>query len=217
MVGAQVTRSRTGLSREGVARAALELLDSEGLDALSMRRLADGLGAGTMTLYGYFRNKEELLDAVVDVGFADFARPAPAADPLDGLRDLMLAARDVLRRHPALVEIRGAGPIVRPRGFAITELALELLMRAGVEPGEAARVFRVLFDYVFGYALVNPRAPSPSLRREALDSIAALPAAGFPAVKAVAEDMADAVAGEEQFEYGLGVILAGVRGVSARA
>jgi AcrR family transcriptional regulator len=210
MTGAQVTHSRTGLSRDGVARTALELLDRDGLDALSMRRLADELGAGTMTLYGYFRNKEELLDAVVDVGFADFQRPAPAGDPLAELRGLMLAARDVLRRHPALVQIRGAGPIVRPRGFAITELALGLLIRAGMEPGEAVHVFRVLFDYVFGYALVNPRAPSPELRRDALGSIAALPAGEFPTVTAVAEDMADAVAGEEQFEYGLDLVLAGI-------
>jgi AcrR family transcriptional regulator len=218
MAGAQVTRSRTGLSREGVALVALELLDRDGPEALSMRRLAEELGAGTMTLYGYFRNKDELLDAVIDAGFAEFEPPAPAPDPLRELRDLMLAARDVLHRHPALVQIRRAGPIVRPRGFAITELTLRLLTRAGVEPGDAARVFRVLFDYVFGYALVNPRAPSPELRREALDSIGALPAERFPAVKAVAGDMAEAVAGAGQFEFGLDVILAGIaaRAVSAQ-
>jgi hypothetical protein len=129
----------------------------------------------------------------------------------------MLAARDVLRRHPALVQIRSSGPIVRPRGFAITELALGLLTRAGLEPGAAARVFRVLFDYVFGYAIVNPRAPSRELHREALDSIAALPPGDFPLVVEAAADMADAVAGEEQFEFGLELILAGIRGLSGPA
>jgi AcrR family transcriptional regulator len=212
MVEAQVTapRSRSGLSREAVARTALDLLDRDGLDALSMRRLADELGAGTMTLYGYFRNKDELLDAVIDAGFADFERPRAESAPLVELRHLMLAAREVLRRHPALVEIRGTRPIVRPRGFQITELAVALLTRAGLGPIEATRSFRLLFDYVFGYAIVNRRPPSPELRREALASIVALAPEEFPVVTSVAEQMADAVAGDGQFEYGLDRILDGI-------
>jgi AcrR family transcriptional regulator len=209
---AQVTerRPRGALSRDGVARAALDVLDRDGLDALSMRRLADELGAGTMTLYGYFRNKDELLDAVIDAGFEDFEPPAPGPAPLASLRALMLASRDVLRRHPALVEIRGTRPIVRPRGFQVTERAVGLLVDAGFEPGEATSAFRLLFDYVFGYATVNRRPPSPELRREALASIVALPPEEFPVVTSVAEAMADAVAGEGQFEYGLDRILDGL-------
>ena len=205
-----MTRSRTGLTREAVARKALEVLDRDGLEAVSMRRLADELGAGTMTLYGYFRNKEELLDAVIDAGFADFEPPAAQSTPLAGLRELMIAAREVLRRHPALAEIRSTGPIVRPRGFTITEVALGLLTEAGLDPGEAARVYRLLFEYVFGHAIVNRRPPSAELRREALASIAALPPDDFPLVTSAAESMADSVAGADQFEYGLDLILDGI-------
>src|SRR5207237_9092478 len=61
---------RARLSPDQVAAAALELLDREGLEALSMRRLAEQLGVGTMTLYGYFRSKDELLDAVIDAAVA---------------------------------------------------------------------------------------------------------------------------------------------------
>ena len=211
-----MARSRRGLSRDAVALAALELVDREGLDALSMRRLAGELGTGTMTLYGYFRNKEELLGGVVDAAFAEFELPAPAAEPLAGLRELIVAAHDVLSRHPALVEIRGTGPIVRPRGFRITDHAMSLLADAGFEPAEAARAFRLLFDYVFGYATVNRRPPSPELRREALASIVALPPEEFPTLTAAAGAMADAVADGEQFEYGLDRILAGIAAQLAR-
>jgi AcrR family transcriptional regulator len=207
----QPRRRRRGLSREGVARSALDLLDREGLEALSMRRLAEDLGAGTMTLYGYFRNKEDLLDAVIDAGFADFELPPPAPTPLASLRDLALATRNVLHAHPALAEIRGDGPIVRPQGFRITEIALDLLTRAGLEAGHAARVYRLLFDYVFGFAIVNRRPPSPALRREALASMVALPPEEFPIVTGAREEIADAVTSDAQFEYGLDLILDGLR------
>jgi AcrR family transcriptional regulator len=207
---APVVTRPTGLTRETVAHAALERLDAEGIEALSMRRLAGELGVGTMTLYGYFRSKEELLDAVVDAGFSDFAMPPERQGLREQLRAFALAAREVLVRHPALVEIRGSGPILRPRGFRITELGIRFLTDAGFDPGDAARCYRLLFDYVFGYSIVNRRAPSPALRREALASIVALPPEDFPSLTAVGEEIADAVGTEGQFEYGLDRLLDGI-------
>ena len=212
---APVVRRGTGLTREAVAHAALERLDAEGIDALSMRRLAEELGVGTMTLYGYFRNKEELLEAVVDAGFSDFELPSEGGDLRTALRAFALAARAVLVRHPALVEIRGGGPILRPRGFRITDLGIRILTDAGLGPEDAARSFRLLFDYVFGYSIVNRRAPSDELRREALASIVALPPEEFPALTGVADEMADAVGQEGQFEYGLDRILDGIEALPA--
>jgi AcrR family transcriptional regulator len=205
-----VPRGTAGLTREAVARAALERLDASGIEALSMRRLAESLGVGTMTLYGYFRSKQELLDAVVDVGFSDYQPPAAGGDLRTTLRAFALSARDVLARHPALVEIRGEGPILRPRGFRVTELGIRVLTEAGFGADDAARCFRLLFDYVFGYAIVNRRPPSPELRREALASLVALPPEEFPHLTAVREEMADAVGEEGQFEYGLDRILDGI-------
>src|SRR4051812_50158042 len=66
--------SRLGLSRERIVEGAIELLDRDGLDVFSMRRLAEELGVGTMTIYGYFRGKDELLDAVVGAGGGRVAR-----------------------------------------------------------------------------------------------------------------------------------------------
>jgi TetR/AcrR family tetracycline transcriptional repressor len=99
--------------RTEIAEAALALVDREGLDALSMRRLAAELGLGTMTLYGYFATKDELLDAVV-------ARAATGTRPIqvpDGpwqqrLRTLARAWHRNLARHPSLVQLRLRRPIV---------------------------------------------------------------------------------------------------------
>src|SRR4051794_17987758 len=97
---------RARLDREQVARAALDLLDHNGLEALSMRRLADHLGVGTMTLYGYFANKEDLLDAVIDAAVAEREQPVLEGPWQDQLRELMRASRRSLARHPSLVKVR---------------------------------------------------------------------------------------------------------------
>ena len=213
---APVASRSSGLTRESVAQAALERLDAEGIDRLSMRRLAEELGVGTMTLYGYFRSKEELLDAVVDAGLSDLELPPRPAGMREALRAFALAARDVLVRHPALVEIRGSGPILRPRGFRITDVGIRILIDAGFGPEDAARSFRLLFEYVFGFSIVNRRPPSDELRREALASIVSLPPSEFPGITAVADEMAEAVGGEGQFEYGLDRILDGLEARLAR-
>src|SRR3954469_9872529 len=106
--------ANTSLTRERVAETALELVDREGIDGLSMRRLADALGVGTMTLYGYFRSKRELLDAVVDAAVTDRPVPPAEADWREQLRALVLGARRNLLRHPALVEIRVRQPVLQP-------------------------------------------------------------------------------------------------------
>src|SRR5436305_14192158 len=104
-------RPRARLTREQVAAAALELLDRDGLEALSMRRLADQLGVGTMTLYGYFRSKDALLDAVIDAADADrephvFEGPRQAQ-----IRALIRPSPPALCRHPAHVQVRSARPV----------------------------------------------------------------------------------------------------------
>src|SRR3954447_11713640 len=96
----------TALTRESIATAALALADREGIDALSMRRLAAELGVGTMTLYGYFRSKDELIDAALDIAGGD-AGPRPRGSGWkEELRSVLQATYRNLRRHPSLVQLR---------------------------------------------------------------------------------------------------------------
>jgi TetR/AcrR family tetracycline transcriptional repressor len=198
------------LTRNQVARAALELLDREGLEGLSMRKLAAGLGVGTMTLYGYFRGKRELLDAVVDVAAEDFEAPPPGGSLRDEVIAYALAARAWLLRHPALVGIRSDEAILRPAALRISEPQMQRLLDAGLPPDEAARAFRTLFIHLFGSAAFAAREPGPEERRALQAAMLTLPEDEFPAMLATAPHAADVAGGEDQFRYGVERILDGV-------
>ena len=92
--------SDVGLSKQRVVVEAVQLADREGVDGLSMRRLAGALGAGAMSLYHYVANKEELLDAMIDVIFEEIELPPEATDWQSAMRRRSVSARHVLARHP---------------------------------------------------------------------------------------------------------------------
>lgn len=204
----KVNRRRAGVSREEIARAAVAMLDEEGVDALSMRRLADRVGVGTMTLYGYFRSKQELLDAAVAAAMEDRRVPDP---PDAGLRERLRAhfeaMRDLMERHPFLPQLRRQQPILQPEAFRHSENGMRMFLDAGFPPDEAARTFRVLFVYVFGSMLFGPDEPSAEHRRAVRAALAMLPEDEFPAIALAAEGMAKSIGGREQFDFGLDLIL----------
>ena len=202
--------------RAAIAREALAMLDEEGIDALSMRRLAQRLGIGTMTLYGYFRGKEELLDAAVGAAVGEFAFEPPDGTLRERLRAHVAAVREVLERHPALPQLRGRQPIVQPPAFRMSEPAVRILLDAGFPPEEAARAFRVLFVHVFGSLLFGPDTPTPQQQRSVRATLLALPEDEFPAIVASAEHMAASTGGREQFDYGLELILDALEARAAR-
>jgi AcrR family transcriptional regulator len=207
---ARPAASRSGLTHEQVAAAALELVDRDGPEALSMRRLADHLGVGTMTLYGYFRSKDELLDAVLDLAVGDLPPLPRRGSPRRQLRALALAFHRNLARHPGVVRVRIERPLLRPEQLRVTERALELLVEAGFSPAEAPRAFRVLFVYVFGYATFNPPDAGGAGADPGRAAIASLPQAEYPLLTSHVEELAATLSGEEQFLYGLDALLDGL-------
>lgn len=206
--------SSARLTRERVIGAALEIADRDGVDALSMRRVADALGVGTMTLYGYFANKREMLDAIVDAAVDAPIDPRAAADPdapwRNRLRDLVYTARRVLAEHPGLVQIRLRQPVLRPDALRFAEAALAILTEAGFGRADAARSFRLIFTYVFGFAGLSPDDRTAQARREALAAIAVLEPGDYPSLTAAAAEASEAMAGEESFAFGLERILDGL-------
>ena len=205
-------RTQPARSRESIARAALDLVDREGLDALSMRRLAAELEMGTMTLYGYFRTKEELLEAVVEEAAGWGRLPRLRGGWEERLRALARGMRTALSRHRSLIEVRLRRPIAGPRSFRGTEVGIAALVDAGFDRAEAARAFRVVFLYVFGFvAFSDPGAEVTDERRRAQTAVAAtLPPEDFPLLSEMASEMAATMGGDEQFEYGLDVVIAGI-------
>jgi AcrR family transcriptional regulator len=201
---------RPGLSRHQVARAALQILDREGLDGLTMQRIARDLGVGTMTLYGYFRSKDELLDAVIDVAVQQAQPLSGEGSWRDQLHELIHRAHRNLTRHPALVQIRFRQPVLRPEALRFAEAALRILHGAGFESAEATKAFRLLFTYVFGFAGLSPEQTADEARRQAAAAIAILAPEDYPNLTRASAEASTAMAGEEQFEYGLERILDGL-------
>ena len=102
----------------------MEIVDRDGLDRLSMRRVAEALGVGTMTLYGYFRDKDELLDALIDAAVGD-ERPTLSGSWREQLRQLVRVAHQNLTAHPSVVEIRFRQPVLRPEALRFGEAGME--------------------------------------------------------------------------------------------
>jgi AcrR family transcriptional regulator len=201
---------RGSLSREQVAQAALAFIERNGPEALSMRRLAADLEVGTMTIYGYFRDKDELLDAVVDAATAQIEVPSRRGTWKSQIRALMEQIRTTLADHPIGILLRLNRPMWSPGALRISEAGVRILREAGFSRAEAARAYRSLFSYTFGFAAFTPREVSKEVRRQALAALAALPQDQYPALIESSPELADAVGGEAQFHHGLDLLLDGL-------
>ncbi len=176
-----------------------------------MRNLADRLGVGTMTLYGYFASKDELLEAMVATATED----APAITVGDGtwkdqLANLMRGVRATLAEHPTGVQLRLQRPLLSPAALRVTETAMRIMNQAGFTPLQAAGAYRTMFVYTFGFASFNPSEADAEAKRRARAALAALPEAEFPALVAASAEAVDAMGGDEQFEFGLALLLDGM-------
>ena len=199
------------LSREAIARAALDLTDREGVEALSMRTLADRLEVGTMTLYGYFASKDELLEAMVATATEDAPAIAVGAGTWkEQLAGLMRGVRATLAEHPTGVALRLQRPLLTPAALRVTEAAMRIMDEAGFTPAQAARAYRTMFVYTFGFASFNPSAADGEAKRRARTALAALPEAEYPSLAAASDELVDAMGGDEQFEFGLALLLDGL-------
>ncbi|MFE9661380.1 TetR/AcrR family transcriptional regulator C-terminal domain-containing protein [Streptomyces sp. NPDC005955] len=140
------------LSQDEIARVALAIADAEGTDALTMRRIAQDLGCGTMSLYRHVRTKEEVFDLIVDTALGEVEQPAaPSGDWLADLRQLAVAKRTVLLAHPWLARLIAGRPLVGPRALASTEFALRVVADLGLTMDDRVRVINTLHSFVNGF------------------------------------------------------------------
>ncbi|MFD8752731.1 TetR/AcrR family transcriptional regulator [Kitasatospora sp. NPDC059577] len=167
-----MARPRTPLlSRERIVAAALRLIDDEGLDALSTRRLATELSVSGPSLYNHFATKDELLDAVVDsvIGEVDLSMfggtGAPAADGTpwaQALRDWARSYRAALAAHPNIVPVLAQGPGRRPNALRLADAVFGHLVEAGWPRGQATRIGALMRYFVTGSALASFAAGFPA-------------------------------------------------------
>jgi TetR/AcrR family tetracycline transcriptional repressor len=212
---------RIPLTLRRIVDAALALVDDEGLQALTIRRLATMLRVAPMSLYSHVTDKAELVDVMVDVVIGevidgdDHADPGADGDWSEELRALSLRYHAAWAGHRGLVRVYADGVTLGPNGTAMTERFLGILRSAGFDDAEAVQAFWLLYHYTIGSLQIAAARPTPGkLRRggNAGDStlslfFSAVPLEEIPHITAVV----DVLAAGGHYEFGLDTIIAGLK------
>jgi AcrR family transcriptional regulator len=218
--------SRQPLSAEAVLSTALRIVDREGLDGLSMRRVAQELGTGAASLYVYVTNKEELLEQLLDRVIGDI--PLPAVDPerwVEQLKQLHCDSRAALLAHGDLAKAAQANLPIGPNSLRLTEVILALMRAGGVPDRYAAWSLDQLGLLVVADAVEASihqalgrasEAEAAAYFKQLRDYLAALPADTFPNLREMATTITEGN-GDERFEFGIGLMIDGLAAHAERA
>jgi AcrR family transcriptional regulator len=153
------TNARAPLSRERVLQAAVVLAARDGIEALSMRKLADELGAGAMSLYHYVPNKEELLDGMVDIVFGEIELPATDGDWKAAMRRRAISTREVLNRHRWAVGVMESRRTPGLASLRLHDAVLGCLREGGFSIETTIQAYSALDAYIYGFALQEKSVP----------------------------------------------------------
>jgi AcrR family transcriptional regulator len=209
------TEARTPLSKERVLRTAVELADREGIEALSMRKLGQELGVDAMALYRHVRNKDDMLDGIVEVIVAEIDRPPATDNWKAALRAQSMAARRVMLRHPWARRVFEDRPKGGPAFLAYVEFVLATLRDGGFPIELAHHVLHLMGSRIFGFTqdLMEDKTQTVPSPEDAAVLMRAL--APFPRVIEMAQSVShDGVLGpcddDVEFAFGLDLILDGL-------
>lgn len=213
-MSAQPRKPRRGrpprLARSQIVEAALDLVDREGMQGLTMRALARDLGVDPMAVYRHLRDKDDLLGAMCDRLLAELD-PLDAAAPWEPqVRRLAGQMRERLVARPALLPVLTQAPVT-PESVVIAGQAIDLLVRAGLTPRDAGSAFGAMFSYVLGFAALEAAQPPPAddaeLRRAARELAGGDAGEGPAHLDAAIDLMNDA----GDFGFGVDLVLDGLR------
>jgi AcrR family transcriptional regulator len=209
-------KTRAVLSREGIVREAVALVDEHGPDALTMRAVGNRLGAGAMSLYRHVSSRDELLGLVLEAMAAEVTPPAPTGE---WRRDLAVLAREVragLLRRPHLTVLltsrAGRGAAELP----LLEHTIGILRRAGLSARDAVLANHAVGNLIAGAALweavglSGAAGPERAARRQdAQRIITELPAGLYPNLEWAGDEIT-AASLDERFEFALALLLDGI-------
>jgi AcrR family transcriptional regulator len=213
-------RRRPALTQQEVLTTALQIIDRDGVEALSMRRLGLDLDRDPMRLYRYAGSKDALLDGVVDLVMSEFTvAEVRNGDWERALRDTAHSFRAIALAHPHVVPLIVTRPLATPLGLRPlgtlrpVEDLLELLIGAGFDEFGALHAYRLYFGFLHGHILTelqervhNPEETDHVLRL----GLHRLPLKRFPRLRSLAAAVAT-YNGAQELDQGLDIVLAGLR------
>ena len=213
--------ARTPLSRSAIAAAAVAIVDAEGLEALSMRRLAQALGTGPASLYAHVSGKPELLQLLIDRVAAEIPVPAPEPERWqEQVKDYARGMRRVLAAHRDLAGASRANVPTGPNALDAMEGLLAVLRAGGVPSRQAAYAADLLAQYVtvdvYEGSLFEQRLErDPGYLARLGAHFGALPAERFPTTVSMVGELMGGGGPDARFEFGLTVLVTGLAAVAA--
>jgi len=207
---------REPLSRERIVHAALRIMDSEGLDAVSMRRVGRELGVEAMSLYNHVHDKDDILDGIVEAVLAEFDYPRGES----WHESARLAGREfrrMLLAHPAVMTLllERDKPFANVDSLRVYEYIFELFRTAGLSPEDAARAFHVFGGFILGSVSMElgPMVGGPNREADQQaheEMFRLLQSADLPRLREVMPHLMDCDV-DEQFDFGLDLLIDGLR------
>jgi AcrR family transcriptional regulator len=212
------TKAREKLNRDRIVDAALGIMDREGLDAVTMRRVAREVGVEAMSLYHHVADKDDLLDGVCARVMTDFRIPDRDDRPwTERARHGAREWRRVLKSHPNVIALfaERSKPMTEVDSLRPMEYALSLIMESGADEREAVQVFNVMGGFIMGFVMMETgqmfTAGALDAQRPDPDVVApTFPTAQLPCIAAALPHLATCDP-DEQFEFGLDLLLGGLQ------
>jgi AcrR family transcriptional regulator len=206
---------RLALTRHRVLQTALRLADQGGLEALSMRKLGQELGVEAMAIYHHFANKDEVLDGIVDLVFAEIEVPAIGADWRTAMRRRAMSVRDALSRHRWAIGLMESRANPGPANLRHHDAVIGSLLAGGLDMPMVAHAYSLLDGYIYGFALTKMNLPfdTPEEVAEVAQTILEpMPLDEYPNLVAfiTGHAMQPGYNYEDEFLYGLDVVLEGL-------
>lgn len=202
---------RPALPRERIVTVALQIVDEQGAEALSMRTLAQRLGSGTATLYRHFSRRSDVVAHVIDrvFGMAELDLVALGAMPWpDACKAFSHSMFDAIRGHPKVAPLLAGDVPVGPNALAAREYAIAFLLANGFPPALAARSYATLSRYVLGFAIQLDNSVDGLNDARIARVFRELDPSHFPATVAAADHLP--VPFDEEFDFGLELIVDGL-------
>ena len=211
--------ARVRLSRDRVLRTAMAVADAGGLASLTIRSLAQDLGVKPMSIYHHVANKDEILDGVIDLVFAEIDLPAPGVAWRPALHSLAIAKREVLRRHFWAIPLMESRARPGPANLRHHDTVLATLRRGGFSVVGAAHAYSLIDSFVYGFSLQEAGLPFDSdSAPEVIEAILAdFPLAEYPHLAELATEhvLQPGYDYGDEFAFGLDLVLDGLEPLSA--
>lgn len=206
--------AKAPLSQDAIITAAMNLADEHGIDAVTMRRLAQELGVQAMSLYHHIESREAILDGLVERAFEEIELPAEDVQWRAAMTLRARSAREALLRHPWAVPLLDSRSDPGPATLQHHNAVLGHLRRGGFTVAEAAQAFAVLDAYIYGFVVQEralPLQPEALTGEQTTHLLAQLQGAYPNLAEVVREHIStDGFSQQQTFEAGLDLILGGL-------